>query len=114
LATVQGVRGDVNFEPTGSRRTETESVALWLVAELLCTVGFVAGGFLGSNMVLIGVGAVTATSAIARTFDTGLRPLQVGALLFWILVASQMGVDLWRNEVSADHLLVLVGLPLMY
>lgn len=113
LASWQGLTGQCAFEPTGSRQPQTGlGSGLWLWWEIGSGVLCIVGGLWAGNWALVAVGCAMGSSPGLRTrWETA--ALAVGSALFWLLVLSQIYVDISKGGLPIEHLLALVGLAIL-
>jgi cellulose synthase/poly-beta-1,6-N-acetylglucosamine synthase-like glycosyltransferase len=113
LASIRGLRGGVDFSPTGSRRSPVLGSPLYVSMDMFSSILFTVAGTFGGNLILVGIGVVVAASSFSRSLHSSMIVLHFGTLLFWVAVFTQIGIDVSRGEVPADHLIALAGLPLL-
>ncbi len=113
IALLKGILGERHFSPTGSAQTHRQfTLPIFLFSELFTAFVFITGGLLASNWLLVAVGIAIGCSPLMRSrWET--QTLVVGAALFWFFILYQIGIDVTNGFLPVEHLLVLVGLPML-
>jgi len=110
LASLAGLMGRVNFNPTGMR-TGTKNPVAYVLWETVSGLFFLMAGVISGNYFLSAAGLAVASSPLMRT-RREVPVLCAGTFGFWALIALQVGLDVANDGTSVLTIAVLVGLTL--
>lgn len=108
LGFLEGIFGKKIFTPTGSKAASTENYKKIISFELMSGAFFFLSGFIFDNLVLAACGLAIFFAPFLRS-RAEKYIFFTGTFLFWILILSQITMDLNAGYLPPEHILPLIG-----
>jgi hypothetical protein len=106
---VRGLIGQQHFDPTGNVVAKQAGSVSEIIFETASSVLFIAAGAVSGNLVLVAIGFAVGCGWLLRSRWESVT-LIGGATVFWLLLVSQVYLDVRNGAVPVEHLVILIGL----